>query len=418
MKKISWMCAFSCLGFSAWTCGVDNPVSHKIIGLRMNDSGATPAGINAVVQANNQFALDVYAELRSGEGNVFLSPYSISTALAMTYEGARGQTAEEIVRVFHFPTGDVARHAAFAAIHNQLNQEDAAYELNIANALWAQKDYAFLEAYINTLQSYYAATATNLDFAGATEGARKTINAWVEVHTNHKIKDLFPEGSLSALTRLVLTNAVYFKGQWVTQFDKGQTKDAAFYISPNNAVTVSFMRLRGDGVRFNYAQDEGVQVLEMPYKGEKLTMTLFLPTNGDLAEFENVFSLEKLEGWKNRLQMQRVDVFLPRFKFETKYFMSETLKKMGMPTAFSSTANFSGMDGTRSLAIQTVIHQAFVDVNEEGTEAAAATGVAVAERSARPPVPVFRADRPFLFLIQDIEHGNILFLGRVADPRG
>ena len=335
----------------------------------------------------------------------------------MTYEGARGQTAEEIARVFFFPTDDVARRAAFAAIHNQLNEEDAAFELNTANALWAQKDYVFLEAYINTLQSYYAANATNLDFSGAMEGARKTINAWVEVHTNNKIKNLFPKGSLSALTRLVLTNAVYFKGQWVTQFDKRQTRDAAFYISPNNAVSVSFMRLTGDPVRFKYAEDEGVQMLEMPYKGEKLTMTLFLPTNGALAEFENT-SLEKWEGWKNRLQMQRVDVFLPRFKFETKYFMSETLKKMGMPTAFSSTANFSGMDGTRSLAIQTVIHQAFVDVNEEGTEAAAATGVAVAETSARPPVPVFRADRPFLFFIQDVEHGNILFIGRVADPRG
>ena len=281
-----------------------------------------------------------------------------------------------------------------------------------------KKDYQFLEAYINTLQSYYAATATNLDFAGATEGARKTINAWVEVHTNHKIKDLFPKGSLSALTRLVLTNAVYFKGQWVTQFDKEQTKDAAFHISPNNAVTVSLMRLTGDGVRFNYAENEGVQVLEMPYKGEKLSMICFLPTNGDIAEFENTFSLEKLEGSKNQLRTQRVDVFLPRFTFETKYFMSETLKKMGMPTAFSSASDFSGMDGTRTLAIQTVIHQAFVDANEEGTEAAAATGVAVAERSVRPPVPVFRADRPFLFFIHDIEHGNILFLGRVAYPRG
>jgi serpin B len=414
MKKTIWIGAI--LGLVAWGCGdmISNPISGEF-GLRMDDSGVTEAGISKVVQANNQFALEVYSELKGKEENLFLSPYSISTALAMTYEGARGQTAEEIARVFHFPTDDPERRAAFAAVHNRLNEAAGDYTLRVANALWAQKDYPFLEAYLSVLQNYYAAKATNVDFMGATETARQTINAWVEERTERKIKDLFPRGTIDESTRLVLTNAIYFKGQWVTQFDRRQTRNEAFHVSPDRSVNVPMMRLTGEGVEFKYAQDEDVQVLEMPYKGEKLSMLVLLPRSGGLAAFENALTLEKLEGWRAGLRKRRVDVFMPKFTFETKYVMNEVLQKMGMPTAFSGGADFSGMTGKRDLAIQHVIHQAFVDVNEEGTEAAAATGVSVGVTSV-PQVPVFRADRPFLFAIQDTGRGNLLFLGRVVNP--
>ena len=417
MKKIIFACTMLSLGLIAWACGKTNPFDGNVSTLRMDDSGATPAGIDATVQASNRFALDVYAELKREGGNVFLSPYSISTALAMTYEGAKGQTADEIARVFHFPTDDAVRRSAFAALHNQLNEADAAYELRSANALWAQQDYPFLPAYLHTLQNYYAANAANLNFAGATETARQTINAWVEHQTRDKIKDLFPQGSLDPLTRLVLTNAIYFKGQWVVQFDKTQTQNASFYVVPDNPVTVPMMRLTGEKASFKYAETEGVQILEMPYKGEKLSMLVILPAPGNLDAVENALSIEQVNAWRDQLHTQRVDVFFPKFKFETKYALNETLIGMGMPTAFSTDADFSGMDGTRDLLIQTVIHQAFVEVNEEGTEAAAATGVAVGVTS-MPQISTFRADRPFLFAIQDTEQGTILFLGRVVDPRG
>lgn len=408
------MVVLVCFGAFIWQCGDNNPVSSSLIGLRMDDRGATSVGIAAVVQANNQFALDVYDQLKQQEtGNIFLSPYSMSMALAMVYEGARGSTAEEMANVFYFPKDDDVRRPAIAALYNALNEEDAEHELGVANALWAQKDYTFLESYVHTLQNYYAAHASNLDFIGATEDARNTINTWVESHTNDKIEDLFPEGSLNHLTRLVLTNAVYFKGEWATQFDKAQTRDDAFYVTPDNTVNVSMMRLFGDDAEFKYIRDDGVQVLEMAYKGDEISMVIFLPAEGQLADFENTLSLEKVEQWKDKMRLQTVHVSLPKFKFETKYFMGEMLEYMGMATAFSEEADFSGMDGTTDLRLQKVIHQAFVDVNEEGTEAAAATGAVGGPDSAPPS---FYANRPFLFMIQDVEHGNILFWGRVTDP--
>jgi len=417
MKRLGLLGGVVCVGVFFWQCGMSNPINHTVSGLRMDERGVTPAGIDAVVQANNQFAWDVYDVLKQEPGNVFLSPYSISTALAMVYEGARGQTADEMANVFYFPTDEVTRRAAFSALYNELNEEDAAHVLQVANALWAQKEYVFLETYINTLQNHYAARATNLDFIHATEDARKTINTWVAGHTNNKIKDLFPRGSLNDLTRLVLTNAVYFKGEWLAKFDKGKTRDEAFYVHSNNAVQVPTMRLTDD-VRFKYAEIEGVQVLEMPYKGEALSMVLFLPAQDGMADLEDALSVEKIKEWQNQMYQQRVDVFLPKFTFQTKYTLNGTLQKMGMPTAFSSSADFSGMDGTQDLLIQTVVHQAFVEVNEEGTEATAATGVSVGVTSVGPSVPEFRADRPFLFVIQDVARGHILFMGRVADPRG
>ena len=380
------------------------------------------ADINNVVDANNQFALDYYSQLKKKDsGNIFFSPFSISSALAMTYEGAKGQTAEEMRSVFYFPADDNLRRTEYAAIFDELNKGDKKYKLSTANAIWAQKDYQFLAEYFNRVEKYYGGKANNLDFAKDPEGSRITINNWVEDQTNDKIKDLIPQRVIDALTRLVLTNAIYFKGEWVKQFNVEDTRDENFRISKNNSVKVPMMQRTDEDAKFNYAENDKLQILEMPYSGEELSMLVLLPINDDLATLEDLLSTKKLSGWKKDLEEQRVKVFIPKFKFETKCFMADDLKTMGMPKAFQwPGADFSGMDGTKNLYIGQVIHQAFVEVNEEGTEAAAATAVVMLEGAApgqkTPKIPVFRADHPFIFLIQEKASGNILFMGRVVNP--
>lgn len=378
-----------------------------------DDSGATQINISSVINANNQFALDLYSELKDKEDNIFFSPYSISVALAMTYEGARGQTAEEMQSVFHFPEDNSARRSSFAALYNNINNKSAEYQLSTANALWIQKDYKLLDNYTNVVQNYYGGRATNVDFAS--EDARKTINNWVEDKTNNKIKDLFPQGSLNGYTRLVLTNAIYFKGDWLKQFDEKETKQEEFRVSKDNVIQVPMMRRTDEGARFNYAETEELQILEMLYEEEELSMLILLPKNDNLSSLEESLTIENLTEWKNKLKEQRVNIFIPKFTLNTKYFLKDTLSRMGMPSAFSS-ADFSGIDGTKSLFIDKVIHQAYVKVNEEGTEAAAATGVSMVTDSAEPPILEFRADRPFIVIIQDRETENILFLGRITNP--
>ncbi|MDY6866241.1 MAG: serpin family protein [Halobacteriota archaeon] len=382
-----------------------------------DDHEAAPEKEMAVVNSSNQFALDLYSNLREEDGNVFFSPYSISTALAMTYEGARGETAEEIQSVFYFPVDDETRRRSFEAIHNNFNKEDADYKLETANALWIQEDYRILDEYIDTIEKYYGGRATNLDFINSTEDSRQTINSWVEEKTNNKIKDLFPQGSLDRYTRLVLTNAIYFKGDWVKQFDESDTRDEDFRVSSNQTVKVPMMRRTGKEERFNYTETEELQLLEMLYEGEELSMLILLPKNDDIESIEESLTFENLGDWKSELRTQQVNVFIPKFTFTTRYSLNENLKEMGMPSAFTEKeADFSGIDGTYKLLIQSVVHQAFVDVNEEGTEAAAATGVSFGITSLPPEPKTFRADHPFIFIIQERETGTILFLGRVTDP--
>lgn len=378
---------------------------------------STPEDIKSIATANNQFSLEFYSNVKDKEeGNIFFSPYSISTALAMVYEGASGQTAKEIQSVFHFNEDSNIRRQNFVAIYNQLNKKDAKYKLNTANALWIQQDFKLLDEYTNTIEKYYGGKATKVDFIGATEQARQTINTWVEDKTNNKIKDLFPQGSLTPLSRLVLSNAIYFKGTWVKQFDKKDTKDEDFRVNNELAIKVPTMRLTGESAKFKYNELEGLQILEMPYEGEYLSMLVLLSKNDNIKSLEEALTVKNLNDWKNQLKEQRVDVFMPKFTFTTKYILNENLGELGMPLAFTESADFSVMDGSRDLFIQVVIHQAFVDVNEEGTEAAAATGIGIGITSAPPPVPVFRADHPFIFIIQEKDTGNILFLGRVVNP--
>lgn len=379
----------------------------------------TPEPItNDVIDANNEFAFDLYSEFKSDIGNIFFSPYSISTALAMTYEGAKGETANEMRAVLHIPEDPSIRMYAFSMIYNEINRADKKYKLSTANALWAQKDYLFLDEYTNNVETYYGGKVTNLDFVTETEKSRQIINTWVEGQTNDKIKDLIPQGVVNALTRLVLTNAIYFKGTWAMQFDEKNTVDEDFTTSSGQTSKVPMMRLTGDDAKYNYAETSEAQILEMPYDGNDLSMLILLPNENNLNVLEESLNSEKISEFKSALRETRVDVYIPKFKFETKYFMVETLKNMGMPTAFTYAADFSGMDGTKNLYIADVIHQAFVEVNEEGTEAAAATAVVMQDEadSIEPKIPIFRADHPFLFIIQQKKTGNILFLGRVSDP--
>lgn len=373
-----------------------------------------------VVDANNQFALDYYSVIKDKEdGNIFYSPFSISSALAITYEGAKGKTAEEMATVLHFPTDLQVLRNEYQNLYSQINKENKSFQLNTANALWAQKDYPFLNDYLSTIEKYYKGTATNLDFANDTENSRITINNWVEDQTNNKIQNLIPQGVLDPLTRLVLTNAIYFKGEWVSQFNEEETLENYPFENGSETIEVDMMQRTDDESEFNYAENDQLQILQMPYSGEELSMLILLPKNEDLNSLENSLNIENLNDWKQNLKNQRVDIYIPKFKFETKYMMADDLIAMGMPTAFSGGADFSGMDGTQNLYIGSVIHQAFVEVNEEGTESAAATAVVMELSMAieeGPTIPVFRADHPFIFIIQDNLNGNILFIGRVTNP--
>jgi len=369
-----------------------------------------------VVEANNLLALDLYNKYKSKEGNLFFSPYSISSALAMTYEGAKGQTAEEMQAVLYLPDDKDKIHSDFVSIYNELNKADKSYKLNAANALWAQEDYPFVDEYFNVVDEYYDGKVTNLDFKTDAENSRVTINNWVEDKTNDKIKDLIPKGLIGSLTRLVLTNAIYFKANWSNQFDAEETTDGKFKLGSGEFVDSRMMHQTNN---YNYGETNNLQILEMDYLGDDLSMIIILPKDNKLNQVENDFSKEKLEDWKKDMQTEKVRVTLPKFKFETKYFMAEDLKEMGMPTAFTwPGADFSGMDGTKMLFISQVIHQTFIEVAEYGTEAAAATAVGMKAIGIPSEQPLlFRADHPFIFIIQQKDSGNILFMGRVEEPK-
>ena len=373
-------------------------------------------GVTSKSPDNNAFALALYAKLRAeDQGNLFLSPYSISTALAMTYAGAKGKTAAEMAEVLHFTVPQEQLHPGFAALtaklHGDIKKEG--YQLRIANRLWGQAGYHFLPTFLQVTRDHYGAELAQVDFAQDTEAARHTINAWVEEKTEEKIKDLLAQGVLDSGTTLVLTNAIYFKGDWQRKFEAKATKDAPFLLTPQKKVTVPMMRQRG---KFAYGVVGNVQVLELPYVGKDLSMFVLLPKEVDgLADLEKSLSEETLNTWTSGLREQTVEVLLPKFKMTSGFRLEKVLGAMGMPLAFSDKADFSGMTGQRGLFISAVIHKAFIDVNEEGTEAAAATAVVM--RAPAPPNPIFRADHAFLFLIRDNRTGSILFLGRMMNPK-
>ncbi|OGS13394.1 MAG: hypothetical protein A2234_09465 [Elusimicrobia bacterium RIFOXYA2_FULL_58_8] len=364
----------------------------------------------------NRIAFSFYARAAQTPGNLFFSPYSINTAFAMTHQGANGNTAAEIEKVFGFEKDKAAGRAAFGALTQTLAAAAKGAEFAQANSFWAQQDYAFLPAYIKVLNANYGAEARAADFKTDAEGARKTLNAWTEKKTKGKIKDLFPQDSLNALTRLVLINAVYFKGKWETAFAKARTFDADFTLNSGDKIKTPLMTLAKTG-ELEYGEAPGLQLLRLPYKGGSLALLAVLPQDQKtFAELEKDLTAEKLDSLRQTLARQPVKVFLPRFTFSSSFNLAGYLAALGMPEAFTDAANFSGMDGTKKLYIQKAVHKAFVEVNEEGTEAAAATGVAMGLKSMPFDQAVFRADRPFIFFIEDTKTGLLLFMGRVENP--
>jgi len=388
-----------------------------------------PAGNSAdsVTDANNLFSASLYRQLAAGDatGNIFFSPFSISSALAITYEGANGTTADEIRSVFFFPANQTVMRNGYAAENAAINAGDAGYTLSTANALWAEKTYVFLPAYTATAEKYYGANTTNLDFVNQPEASRQTINSWVAGQTNNKILDLLPPGSIDSLTRLVITNAVYFKGTWEKQFDANLTADAPFTTPDGSEVTVKMMQRTDEDATFPYAANADIQMLSLPYTakdGKGLSMVILLPRNNNLSAAVPYLDPANLSALEQNASTRQVKVYIPKFKIETQYSLPGTLSTMGMPTAFTSNADFSGMDGKTDLYISDVVHKAYIEVNEEGTEAAAATAVIMKTMAAAPgrevPVPVFKADHPFLFVIQDNNTGTVLFTGRITNPNG
>jgi len=372
-----------------------------------------------LVRSNNAFAIDLYGQLRGQSGNLFYSPASISTALAMTYAGARGDTATEMAKTLHFTLPPERLHPAMGVLLGELNSTHNGYQLRVADALWAEQDHNFLAAYLKQMEADYGSGLHRVDFRNASPAARLTINQWVAKNTENKIQDLLQPGVVDANTRLVLTNAIYFKGAWLQPFDVAQTESGDFYLTPAQTTRAQFMHRHG---RFNYCAAPEAQLLEIPYQSGELSMVLLLPPAKDgLPALEKKLTASVLQQWLGKMQpAPRVELALPRFKMTQQFVLDTALGALGMRLAYDGKeADFSGMTGARDLWISSAIHKAFVDVTEEGTEAAAATAV-VMRATAMPydPTPpiVFRADHPFLFLIRDNRSGLILFLGRVADP--
>ena len=306
----------------------------------------------------------------------------------MTYAGARGNTESQMAQTLHFSLDQTQLHPAFASLERRLKAvlEQGQVQLAVANSLWPQIDYPFLQELISLTKEYYGALIHPIEY-GQTEAAREKIDTWVEQKTEDKIKDLIPPGLIDALTALVLVNAIYFKGNWASQFDLSLTKKATFRVTPAEEIEVPMMSQQQ---KFRYAEGESLQVLELPYVGGALSMVLLLPSKVDgLAELEAALNTENLDKWTSDLREREVLVALPVFKMSGKFMLGGTLASMGMADAFGSNTDFSGMDGSKSLFISEVIHQAFIEVNEEGTEAAAATAVVMA-RSIPPPVPTSR----------------------------
>ncbi|MGC9530649.1 MAG: serpin family protein [Candidatus Bipolaricaulaceae bacterium] len=374
------------------------------------------------VAGNTAFAFDLYHAVRQGHDNVFFSPYSISAALALAFAGARGITEGQMTEVLHFHLPQGTFHRSFAGIMRAVEyaarpgppwEQAPQVELGMANALWGQVGHPFEESFLSTLEDAYGAPLHQADFTTQPEQARQEINRWVADKTHGKIQEMLGVGGVSPATRLLLTNAIHFLAGWARPFNSELTVDAPFHRLDGSTVEVPMMT---QCESLPYEQQDGVQVIELPYWGRTLSMVIILPEAGAFEEFESQFTAGQYAQLIASLAQREVRLYLPRFKLDHKLSLARTLEEMGMPEAFDPlTADFSGMDGTGSLFIDQVIHQAVVEVDEEGTEAAAATVVGVPAAMVVSPV-TFRADRPFIFFIRDNTTQTLLFMGRVMDP--
>lgn len=392
------------------------PISTTQIPLA-DDTNATAESVSSLVDALNDFSFRFYQQIgASEEDNVFFSPYSIFVALSMAYEGARGNTAIEMQNVLNILQNDSATLGSFGKVYNLLNQNQEGYTISTANAFWAHQDYEFLQEYLGLLENFYMAEANELDFA-ENEEAAETINNWIEEQTHNKIKDMIQPDMLSDLTKLVLTNAIYFKGLWADPFDPDDTYETDFELTSDETVKVNMMKSDSESSIFNYTETEDLQILKLNYYGNDLSMIIVLPKENNISIAESALNAENLLNWRNDFDETEINIEIPKFKFEKKYPLNNLLKEMGIIDAFiPDVADFSGMDGTKKLFISRALHQSYVEVNEEGTEAAAATAIFV-ELTAIPPEPKeFIADHPFVFLIQHEETGAVIFMGKVMNP--
>lgn len=379
------------------------------------------------VQGNNTFAMDLYQQLKdSTQSNLFISPYSISSAMAMTSIGANGETKNEIDRVLHFNADPNALATSFSILNDQIitskDIPEAFPLVNLANGMWMQVERPFMPEFVDTLDHYFKSGIYALNFAENPEPSRQEINQWVEDRTNGKITDLLPAGSITDKTHLVIASAIYMQAPWKNPFEKDMTTHEMFF----HDEAMSLVEMMNTTSAFRFMKNDEFALLEMPYgleKGEEaeLAMFVFLPhdMNG-LAQLEQGLSANKVKGWMDQMDYTDVQVRFPKFKLSYDASLKEVLSKMGMPLAFTSAADFSGISGTQDLAIDNVVHKAYIEVDEERTEAAATTGVVVnltslVEESDVAPY-YFLADHPFFFMIVDKTTGSILFMGRYADP--
>jgi len=388
----------------------------------------TTAGLSS---ATSQFALDLYGTMRRREGNVFSSPLSIAAALAMTSAGAKGETARQMNRTLHLDQlgpdaqAELGRwvDALRASIKDPKAQPPGEADqgrkeagLWMANAIWVDEREKLLPDFVTLLDRSYHARAQAVDFAHSPDAARETINRWVEDQTRDRIKDLLKPMHVTRDAVVVLTSAIYFKGYWSHPFSTQATRDDDFHAARGEIVRVKMMNQAG---RFPYFENESLQALELPYKDGSLAMVVILPRKPDgLDAVEASLSVESLHSWVAGLKPNRVQVGLPRFTSTVETELKEPLSELGMPIAFQGDADFSGITGSRDFVISAVVHKAFVEVEEKGTEAAAATAVVGIRAAAIMPAKeiVFRADHPFLYLIRDAKSGAILFMGRLSRP--
>lgn len=371
-----------------------------------------------IPQGMNRFAAAAYRQMAGGQDNLILSPFSIATALSMLLEGARGQTAAGIAAALNQVNPGSGYHAAIASLATELTKQAnvSSNRLAVANGLWVQKGFPLQPDFEQTLRTIYHAPLTPVDFH-MPEQARQEINAWTAHETNDKIQELFPRGSIEATLRLVLTSAIYFYGKWLVPFDRQNTRPEPFQVDGGRTVEAKFMHRDAN---FLYGETPDAQILEMKYAGTQLAFDILLPkATGRLPALEQSLKAEILDAWFGTLRIRKVETAIPKFRATSAFSLRDMLSHMGMADAFLKTADFSGIDGRRDLCVGDVFHQAFVEVSEEGTEAAAATGITVRPMLARRPEEpvVFRADHPFTFFIRDTASGVILFEGRLIEPK-
>lgn len=370
----------------------------------------------ALGPANNKFGFDIYNYLLQQKGVVFFSPYSIYSALQMTAEGAKGTTASEMSQTLYSKNN-------LDCIRNDISKSQQRYNslmatgdsIHVANSLWVQNSFPLNNSFTDLVKSNYKASVREMDFLKNAEGSRKTINDWVEQQTNKRIKDLLAQGTVSPDTKLVLVNTIWLKAKWLMPFDPANTRDEVFHATDKEIKTPFMHKM----MPVNYVEDETMQMIELPYKDKKISMMVLLPVKGEEKAFENKVSSEQVDKWIAAMKTEKTNISLPKLKLNSSFNLNDVLTKLGMRTAFSDNADFSGISRS-GLKISDVIHKAFIEVDEDGTEAAAATAVTMVTTSMRPPDPqpikVFKADRPFVFFLYDKEAKTILFMGKMERP--